>query len=144
MFRRKAVMGALALLTGAGLAAALPALPAVAKSSPPKPLVIRPGALIIAGGAVARPGVDIVCPSGQQVSVTMTLNEVINNHIAKGKGAREVVCTGVQQRVFVKIPASRPFMPGPAFAEASFFYCTDSGCVQPTATRVVTLHFLRQ
>ncbi len=145
MFRRKAAMGVLALLTGAGLVAALPALPAVA-SSTPNPLVIRPGGLIIAGGAAARPGVFMVCPSGQEVSVIMTLNETVNNGLAKGQGSRQVVCTGVQQRVLVKMPdkGGHPFITGQAFAEASFFYCTDAGCVQPTVTGLVHLHPLRQ
>jgi hypothetical protein len=141
MIPKKTWLGALALVTGGGLAAALPALPAVGQYSPPStPIILRSTAPIVARGAAAKPSAYVACPAGQEAFLQIALTERSGKGIASGAGQQDFPCSGQIETVIVPVPATtRPFVAGKAFAQATLFYCDQGGCFQPTKNRTITL-----
>jgi hypothetical protein len=143
MFRKKSVIGVLALFIGGGLAAALPALPAVGQFSPPsQPIILRSSAPILDRGAAARPSALVACPTGAFADVTISLSQRSGKRIASGIGFQGFTCTGEIQTVRVLVTAiapSAPFVKGSARAVATLSYCTNIDCFQPTTDRSITL-----
>jgi hypothetical protein len=130
--RKKAVAALLAVGTGGGLAATLPASPAVAYFSPPLFLdvVVESPGRLIAGGAGVQVPVEVTCNAGVVAEVDIRVTQNVNGRLAEGVGFAIVGCTGMHQQVLLTAVASgnRAFATGRALAAASVFGCTTGVC----------------
>ena len=122
-----------AIAAGAGLALAIPALPAVGQFSPPAvvSVEVQDQATLVARGAAVLVPVEIVCPVGSTFrSVSVRVTQRAGSAIASGaSGTDDFACTGSTQVVHVLVPAQgHAFKKGPAVAEASLFVCSEFGC----------------
>ena len=131
MIRNRWVIGAVALVTGGGIATAVGVLPALGQSSPPSsPVILGSTAQIVAKGAGANPFAYVACdPSSFTASLTITLTEKSGKGIASGTGNIEVTCNGQIETITVPMAATgKPFVKGTAFGQASLFACGPNSC----------------
>jgi hypothetical protein len=133
-----------ALAAGAGLAFAVPALPAVGQFSPPATVSVevQDAATLVARGAAVLVPVEIVCPVGSSFrSVSVQVTQRAGSGIASGSGGTgDFTCTGSTQVVEVLVPAQgQAFKKGEAVAQASLFLCSDLGCQTVTDTENIQL-----
>jgi hypothetical protein len=130
------------VMCGAGLALAVPMLPAVGlNSTPVAALRLQSSGTFADGGAVAFATALVACPAGDQPGLSITLTEKSGHAIAQGSGSPPaLVCTGGIQTVKVAItPENKPFVAGTAFGQADFFDCNLGGCASSNAQGNVKL-----
>ena len=117
-----------AISVGAGLAPAIPVLPAVGEHSPPAVVSVEVGdqATLVARGAAVLVPVEVTCPAGTGGHISVRVTQRAGSRIASGSGGTSnFVCTGATQVVDVLVTAQgQAFKKGPAIAEASLF----TGC----------------
>jgi hypothetical protein len=138
MRRKKWLVSCLALVGSGGLAFAIPALPAVGQSSPPStPIILFKTAPIKDRGAVANVTAYVACNYGEQDQLSVSLTERSGKKITGGYGYSELFnCTGQIETIKTQVTINlgdNPFVPGPAFAQASLFGCY-FGCTATTGT----------
>jgi len=141
MFRHKRLVGALTVGAVCGLVGVVGVLPAVGKSSPPSsPIILGGSAVILARGAAARPFVYVACQPGSYTELRLSLSERSGKGIASGKGrVEQIPCNGQIETITIPVTAKgRPFVPGTAFAKASFTSCYYS-CGNATVSHNVKL-----
>ena len=112
----------LAVLVGGGIALAIPALPAVAKSSTPQgPLVISANGKLLAKGVAASVTVTATCNPGVRVYLNLTLTEASHKTVTQGYANRSFLCTGIPQVIPMTATlyaGEAAFVPGTAVAQA--------------------------
>jgi hypothetical protein len=130
MIRNRWVLGAVALVTGGGIATAVGVLPALGQSSPPSsPVILGSTAQIVAKGAGANPFAYVACDPSSFASLTITLTEKSGNGIASGTGNTQVTCNGQIETITVPVAATgKPFGKGTALGQASLFACGPNSC----------------
>lgn len=140
--RTKIAAAALAVGTGAGLAAALPGGTAVAAYSPPLFLDLLlggPGHLVARGAGVEVPA-EVTCTPGATAYVTVRLTQAVDGTIARGAGFAEIGCTGGRLDVLVTVVArNRPFGVGKALVSGSVDVCIPEGCGTETDQRTIRI-----
>ena len=141
MKSRKWVGALVAVVGGAGLTVAMPAMSAVGQGSAPAPAVkINKDVTLLARGVAAKVVLKVDCPGGSSSMVTVTLSEVTGKVITTGQSSLEVTCTGSFQQVPIIVePFSRPFKKGSALAQADVFACGLNSCESAQATKVVQI-----
>ena len=141
--RRKAAAAALAVGAAGGLAATLPASPAVAYFSPPLflDIEVQSPAYVIAKGAGVNVPVEVTCNPGVAAEYYVRLTQNVNGKIASGYGYGSTRCTGSHQTVLVTVVAAqgKAFTKGKALASAETFACLGRVCGTETDSRTVTL-----
>jgi hypothetical protein len=144
MIKRKFFRPLAAIAAGAGLAFAVPALPAVGQFSPPATVSVevQDEATLVARGAAVLVPVEITCPVGSNFrSVSVQVTQRAGSGIASGSsGTGDFTCTGSTQVVEVLVPAQgQAFKKGEAVAQASLFLCSEFGCQTVTDTENIQL-----
>lgn len=133
-----------ALVAGAGIALAIPALPAVGQQSLPQPAIhLKSPAHIADRGAVAFVTVHFVCPIGNNAYVSVQLTERSGNGIAQGYSQQPPnipLCQGYPQSLTLPITTSqKPFVVGTAFGEAQLQSCTNYFCTSTSSDKSIAL-----
>ncbi|HEY0166266.1 MAG TPA: hypothetical protein VGB75_04410 [Jatrophihabitans sp.] len=136
--RMKAAVGALA--GGAALALLGPGAPALAFDSDGLHLefTVQSPATLVARGAAVDVAVDVEC-NAQYAYLDIQLTERVGSRIASGYGNTRVTCTGVTQRVLVRVVASsdKSFAKGSAVASAFLYSCTGTVCGSESASTTI-------
>jgi hypothetical protein len=143
----KAILGALAIAGGAGIAsvAVLPSSPALGFYSPPLLLRIHVGspATLIARGAAVKVHLRFDCAGTQTANVTVNVTErVRGRNIAAGSGFAQVKCADASRTVRVAVTAQaggKAFEKGVAFAYADLFGCAPSFCANQPDQRTIKI-----
>ncbi|HEV2760796.1 MAG TPA: hypothetical protein VGV86_14650 [Acidimicrobiales bacterium] len=133
-----------AISVGAGLAFAVPVLPAVGQVSPPAVVSVEVGdeATLVARGAAVLVPVEVTCPAGTRGHLSVRVTQRVGSRIASGfGGTSDFVCTGATQVVEVLVTAQgQAFKKGSAVAEASLFApCFDFFCGPVTDTENIEI-----
>ena len=132
-----------AIGVGAGLAFAVPVLPAVGQVSPPAVFSVEVGdeATLVARGAAVLVPVEVTCPAGSGASLSVRVTQRAGSRIASGSAfTSDFVCTGATQVVEVLVPAQgQAFKKGPAVAEAYLFACSPFFCGQVADTENIQI-----
>ena len=132
-----------AISVGAGLAFAIPVLPAVGQVSPPAVVAVEVGdqATLVARGAAVLVPVEVTCPAGSGGSLQVRVTQRAGSRIASGSGfTSDFVCTGATQVVEVLVHAQgQAFKRGPAVAQASLFGCFEFFCQQVSDTENIEI-----
>ena len=144
MTKRQVLSALGALVVGAGLAVAAPAMPAVGQFSPPTVISVEVGdeAKLVAKGAAVLVPVEVTCPAGTAFgSLSVQVTQRVGSRIASGfGGTSNFACTGTTQVVHVLVTAQdAAFKKGPAVAQASLFVCGDFGCQSVTDTETIRI-----
>jgi hypothetical protein len=143
----KAILGALAIAGGAGIAsvAVLPSSPALGFYSPPLLLRIHVGspATLIARGAAVNVHLRYDCAGTQTAQVTVNLTErVRGRNIAAGSEFVQVNCANARRTVRVAVAAQsggKAFQKGVAFAQADIFGCAPRFCADQPTQRTIKI-----
>jgi hypothetical protein len=144
MTKRQVLRTLAALTLGAGLVAAVPAMPAIGQISPPAVISVEVGdeATLVARGAAVLVPVEVVCPAGSEFrDLSVRVTQRAGSRIASGfGGTSDFICTGTTQVVNVLVHAQDlAFRKGQAVAEASLFVCTEFGCESVTDTETIQI-----
>ena len=141
--RAKLAAAALAVATGGGIAAVVPASPAVAFFSPPLFLdvVVESPAHLVARGAGVQVPVEVTCNPGVIADLSVSVTQNVNGRIARGFGFASVGCTGSHQRVLVTAVAQqgRAFTTGRALAQGFVSGCVPSVCGSERDERTIRI-----
>lgn len=141
--RKKLVAAAVAVGTGGGLAATLPASPAVAYFSPPLFLdvVVQSPAHLVARGAGVDVPVEVTCNPGVLASISLRVTQNVKGRVATGYGYATVGCTGAHQRVLMTAVAdgTRAFTTGRALGAATIYGCVPEVCGSEQDERTIRL-----
>ena len=112
----------IALLAGGGIALAIPALPAVAKSSTPQgPLVIAPNGRLVNKGVAVDVTVTATCSPGARVYLYVQVTEASHKTVTQGYAQRTFLCTGAPQVIPLTATlysGEAVFVPGTAQVQA--------------------------
>lgn len=134
-------MAAAAIASGAAIAAIGPGGAAVAFFSPPLLLQIHvASATLVAKGAGVDVALQVQCAGTKRAFVDVSLNERFGKQIANGYGSTEVLCTGGQQTVVIRVLAEPvAFKHGVAIANAEIFGCTRRFCGNQQDSETITI-----
>jgi len=132
-----------ALLGGGGIAAAIPALPAVGQASPPSsPIVLVKTAPVFDKGIGVSVKSYVACGAGDTGYLSTQVTERSGKGIASGGGYVDFPCTGQVETVTIPTLAglgSKLFVAGKAYVIATLNDCGPFNCSVSSVSGNVTI-----